>query len=83
MLEVSEAGDRDSVKMLKRTAIIGFALFAIGGITLALVVPEIHSERELAAEYRLKYGSEHDEYLKRYNEWLKLSPAECSNISIS
>lgn len=61
--------------MLKKSAIFGILLLVIGGSVLAKVLNDRRNERRRAASYRIKYGSEPDEYLKRYDEWLKL-PSE-------
>ena len=60
--------------MLKKSAIFGILLLVIGGSVLAKILNDRRNERRRAASYRIKYGSEPDEYLKRYDEWLKLPP---------
>jgi len=68
--------------MLKKSAILGLVLLIIGGAVLAWVVLERRSERQRAASFKLKYDSEPDEYLKRYNEWLNMSPEERANTPL-
>ena len=62
--------------MLKKSAIFGVLLLVIGGGVLAKILNERRNERRLAVSYRIKYGSEPDEYLKQYEEWLNLPPEE-------
>jgi len=62
--------------MLKKIAIVGFVFLLIGGAVLGWVLAAVSSEQREAAAARLKYGSEPDEYLKRYNEWLAMSPKD-------
>ena len=68
--------------MLKKSAILGLVLLVIGGAVLAWVVLDRRSERQRAASFKLKYNSEPDEYLKRYNEWLNMSPEERANTPL-
>ena len=62
--------------MLKKCAILGLVLLLVGGTVLGWVLTERRKERQRAASCKLKYGSAPDEYLRRYNEWLELSPEE-------
>jgi len=62
--------------MLKRFAIFGIVLLVIGSAVLCWVQVDRRNERRRAASYKIKYGSEPDEYLKRFDEWLKLPPQE-------
>ena len=64
--------------MLKKLAIAGSVVLLIGAAVLGWVLSVGDNERREAAACRLKYGSEPDEYLKRYNEWLAMSPKERS-----
>lgn len=68
--------------MLKNSAILGLVLLVIGGAVLARVLLDRRSERQRAVSCRLKYGSEPDEYLERYNEWLNMSPEERANTPL-
>ncbi|MBN2270627.1 MAG: nucleotide exchange factor GrpE [Sedimentisphaerales bacterium] len=61
--------------MLKKSAIFGILLLVIGSSVLAKILNDRRNERRRAASYRIKYGYEPDECLKRYEEWLRL-PAE-------
>jgi molecular chaperone GrpE (heat shock protein) len=62
--------------VLKKSAILGLVLLLVGGTVLGWVLTERRKERQRAATCKLKYGSAPDEYLRRYNEWLELSPEE-------
>lgn len=62
--------------MLKKCAILGLVLLLVGGTVLGWVLTERRKERQRAASCKLKYGSEPDEYLRRYSEWSQLSPEE-------
>ncbi len=61
--------------MLRKFAIVGLVLLVIGGAVLGWVLSERRRERQRTASWKLKYSSEPDEYLMRYNRWLEL-PAE-------
>src|SRR4030042_1591150 len=43
---------------------------------------ERRKERQRAASCKLKYGSEVDEYLKRYDKWLRLPPEERDGLPL-
>lgn len=62
--------------MLKRFIIFGILLFLVGAAELGWITAERRKDRVDAASCKLKYGSEPDEYLKKYNDWLQLSPAD-------
>ncbi len=62
--------------MLKKCVILGLVLLLVGGTVLCWVLTERRKERQRAASCKLKYGSAPDEYLRRYDEWLELSPEE-------
>jgi len=62
--------------MLKKSAIFGIVLLVIGSTVLGWIRIDRRDERRRAASRKMKYGSEPDEYLKRYDEWLKLPPQE-------
>lgn len=68
--------------MLKKFGMLGFVLLLIGGVALGWVLNERRAERRRVALCKLKYGSEPDEYLKRYNEWLNMSPKERANTPL-
>ncbi len=65
--------------MLKKLAILGLVLL-ITGIALFKwnLTNKQREQREIAA-WKLQYGSEADNYLKRYNQWLQLSNKEREN----
>lgn len=69
--------------MLKIAAIVGLAFLLIGGAVLAWVVSDGRSERDRVASCKVKYGSEADEYLKQYSEWLKLSPEQRAGMPLA
>jgi len=62
--------------MLKKFAIFGIVLLVMGSAVLVWVQVDRRNERRRAASCKMKYGSEPDEYLNRYDEWLKLPPQE-------
>lgn len=62
--------------MLKKFAIFGIVLLVIGSAVLGWTEIDRRNERRRAASRKMKYGSEPDEYLKRFDEWLKLPPQE-------
>lgn len=62
--------------MLKKFAILGSVLLLAGTVALGWVIVEKKKEQRQLAPYKLKYGSEPDEYIKQYNEWLQLAPEE-------
>ena len=61
--------------MLKKFAILGLALLVAGTAWVGWIRDGKRREEQEAAVYRSKYGSELEEYIERYNEWLRL-PAE-------
>jgi len=62
--------------MIKKSAILGLVLLVVGGAVFVWVRNERSKDRENIASCKLKYGSEADEYLRQYNEWLQLPPDE-------
>lgn len=66
--------------MLKRFVIVSLVLLLAGAATLGWIFTERRKEQKQAAFCRLKYSSELDEYLKQYNEWLRLPPEEQSQL---
>jgi len=66
--------------MLKKFIILGSVLLIAGAATLGWVFTEKRKEKQRTANYKLKYGSETDDYLKQYNEWLQLPPEERAQL---
>ena len=66
--------------MLKKFIILGSVLLIAGAATLGWVFAEKRKEKQRAADYKLKYGSETNDYLKQYNEWLQLPPEERAQL---
>ena len=66
--------------MNKKYIILGLALLVTGGAALGWTLNERKKEQQRAAYYRSKYGSEPDEYLKQYNEWLQLPSEQQANL---
>lgn len=67
--------------MLKKLAILGMLLLLAGAAALQWVLSQRRDEQQKTASYRHKYASEPDEYLKRYNEWLRSPPQERGELS--
>ena len=68
--------------MLKKVAVVGLVLLLAGTAVLGWVLTDRRREQRDAAFYKLKYGSELNEYLKQYNEWLQLPPEERTNFVV-
>jgi chemotaxis protein histidine kinase CheA len=66
--------------MFKKYVKLGLLIFVISGTVLVWVVTENNKDQKRAAFYKTKYGSEPEEYLKQYNEWLQLPPAQRANL---
>ena len=60
--------------MFKKSVIPGLVLLLAGTAVLGWILIEKNREQQKAAYYKSKYGSEPDEYLKQYNEWLQSAP---------
>ncbi|MEJ2705207.1 MAG: hypothetical protein P8Z79_22430 [Sedimentisphaerales bacterium] len=61
--------------MRKKSMILGSALLVIGGVSLWWGLAETWKERDEVARCQAKYSTETDDYMKQYNEWLRL-PAD-------
>lgn len=61
--------------MRTKSMIIGFVLLLVGSIALLWAFNEIQSEQDEMARCQSKYSTETDDYMKQYNEWLRL-PAD-------
>ena len=66
--------------MSKKYIILGLAMLITGAAALGWTFNERKKEQQRAAYYRSKYGSEPDEYLKQYNEWLQLPSEQQANL---
>jgi len=66
--------------MLKRFVIFGLVLLLGGSAEVGWTLVQRRKELLEAASCKLKYASEPDDYLKKYNEWLKLAPEERTGV---
>ncbi len=66
--------------MFKKYVKLGLVLLVTGSAVLGWVLTEKSKERQRVAYYKSKYGSNPDEYLKQYNEWLQLPPEQRANL---
>ena len=69
--------------MFKRAIILGLILLLVGTAALGWILIDKRKEQQEINSYKLKYGSEPDEYLKQYNEWLQLTPEERDKLPLS
>jgi len=60
--------------MLRKAAILGLILLAVGAAVHSWLLTVRRNQRLAAEAYKLKYASEADRYLERYEQWLKLPP---------
>jgi molecular chaperone GrpE (heat shock protein) len=67
--------------MFRKFTILGLVLLIAGAATLGLVLNDKRKEQRRTAGYKLKYDSETNEYLERYNEWLQSPPEERAQLS--
>jgi len=66
--------------MFKKYVKLGLVLLVTGSAVLGWVLTEKSKEQQRVAYYKSKYGSDPDEYLKQYNEWLQLPPEQRANL---
>ena len=66
--------------MFKKFVIPGLVLLVTGTAVLGWVLTEKNKEQQKTAYYKSKYGSEPEEYLKQYNEWLQLPPGQRAHL---
>ncbi|MHC4691581.1 MAG: hypothetical protein ACYS67_02485 [Planctomycetota bacterium] len=66
--------------MLKTYVKLGLLLLVIGSALIGWVLVENNKDQQRAAFYKTKYGSDPDQYLKQYNEWLQLPPEQRANL---
>ena len=66
--------------MFKKYVKLGLVLLVTGSAVLGWVLTEKSKEQQRSAYYKSKYGSNPDEYLKQYNEWLQLPPEQRANL---
>jgi hypothetical protein len=66
--------------MFKKYVKLGLLLLVIGCAVLGWVLIENNKDRQRAVYYKSKYGSDPEEYLKQYNEWLQLPPEQRANL---
>jgi molecular chaperone GrpE (heat shock protein) len=62
--------------MLKKFFILGLLLLFVGTAVFSWLFTRERKEQQQVTSYQLKYALEADEYLKQYDEWLKLAPEE-------
>jgi len=62
--------------MLKKIAIFGLVLLIAGIAEIEWINIEKKKEQQQLACYKQRYGSEPDEYIQQYTEWLQLAPEE-------
>jgi molecular chaperone GrpE (heat shock protein) len=68
--------------MRKKFIILGLTLLFTGGGMLGWVLFEKRKEQQDIAQYKLKYSSETDDYLKQYDQWLQLPPEERTQLPL-
>jgi molecular chaperone GrpE (heat shock protein) len=68
--------------MYQKTVLVGLILFLIGGGALWWVVSERQKERKEADFFKLKYGSETNEYIQQYEQWLNLPSEERAELPL-
>jgi hypothetical protein len=66
--------------MFKKYVKLGLLILVTGSAVLGWVLKENNKDQQRAAFYKTKYGSDPDEYLKQYNEWLQLPPEQRANL---
>lgn len=66
--------------MFRKYVKLGLLIFVTGSTLLGWVVTENIKDKRRADFYKSKYGSEPEEYLKQYNEWLQLPPEQRANL---
>lgn len=62
--------------MFKKFAIPGLVILIAGSAVLGWTLLEKNKERQKAAYYKSKYGSEADVYIRQYTKWLQLPPEQ-------
>ena len=66
--------------MYKKYVKLGLLLLVTGSAVLGWVLKEKSKDQQRAAFYKSKYGSDPEEYLQQYNEWLQLPPEQRANL---
>jgi len=66
--------------MFKKYVKLGLLILVTGSVVLGWVLVENNKDRQRAVYYKSKYGSDPEEYLKQYNEWLQLPPEQRANL---
>jgi molecular chaperone GrpE (heat shock protein) len=66
--------------MFKKYVKLGLLILVTGSAVLGWVLKENNKDQQRAAFYKTKYGSDPEEYLKQYNEWLQLPPEQRANL---
>ena len=68
--------------MRKKFIILGLILLFTGSGMLGWVLFEKRKEQQDIAQYKLKYSSETDDYLRQYDQWLQLPPEERTELPL-
>ena len=68
--------------MRTKSIILASILLFGGGSLLSWVLTEQREEQAEIARCQLKYGTEKDDYLKQYNEWLQLPPEQRAGLPL-
>jgi len=68
--------------MYKKFIIFSLVLLLAGTVMLRWVIVEKRNEQQRVTWYKLKYGSQTEECLKQYNEWLMLPPEERTELPL-
>ena len=68
--------------MRKKLILFGLILLLAGTVMLRWVIIEKRNEQQRVTSYKLKYGSQTEECLKQYNEWLKLPSEERTELPL-
>jgi hypothetical protein len=66
--------------MFKKYVKLGLLILVTGSAVLGWVLKETNKDQQRAAFYKTKYGSDPEEYLQQYNEWLQLPPEQRANL---
>ncbi|MHC4507495.1 MAG: nucleotide exchange factor GrpE [Planctomycetota bacterium] len=68
--------------MRTKSIILASILLFGGGSLLSWVLTEQREEQAETVRCQLKYGTENDDYLEQYNEWLQLPPEERAGLPL-
>ena len=68
--------------MRTKSIILGSILVLLGGVTLWWDLSEIQWKQEEIARYQSKYSTETDNFIKQYDEWMRLPADEKSTLPL-